>query len=163
MRSTSSRRLAATAIAALLLAGCSEDARVYFTVFPEPARFGPEMVTLRFRDGDGVRTATGDDFAGHPDRVDTREYETSTRGTLEIEVEVVSDSEVVSSGSLDLPLQPDWLWNVSLILRAENPYETCIGCFGYRSCPLADEFRASPAESLWMIWGGNSISEPVVY
>lgn len=163
MRSTSSRRLAAAGIAVVLLAACRENARVSFTVFPQPARFGPEMVTLRFRDGDGVRTATGDDFAGHPDRVDTREYETPTRGTLEIEVEIVSDAEVVSSGSLDLPLQPDWGWNVQLFLRAENPHEGCIGCFGYRSFPVAEEFRASPAESLWMIWGGNSISEPVVY
>ena len=56
-----------------------------------------------------------------------------------------------------------WRWNVSLFLDERNPHETCIGCFGYRSFPVLESYRTSPAESLWMTWGGNSISSPVVY
>lgn len=51
----------------------------------------------------------------------------------------------------------------TVFLDERNPNETCIGCFGYRSFPVVEAYRTSPAESLWMTWGGNLISHPVVY
>jgi hypothetical protein len=122
------------------------------------------MVTVRFSDGAIARTLTGDDFALDIGRADSREFETRTGGSLDIQIEVDTESAGrVTSGTLTLPLQPDWIWNVSFYFGVRNPNDGCIGCFGYRSFTVMEAYRTSEAESLWMIWGGNSISSPVVY
>lgn len=143
--------------------GCSEVALVSFSVFPNGDRFRPEMVTVAFSDDERTRVVAADDFVGISGRADTREFETRTSGSLDIEVMVESGAEMVARGTLDLPLDPDWRWSVQIFLREENPHDTCIGCFGYRAFPVDEAYRTSPAESLWMIWGGNSISNPIVY
>ncbi|HYO47181.1 MAG TPA: hypothetical protein VEY33_10900 [Gemmatimonadota bacterium] len=155
--------MVAATVALLVAVGCEEEARVSFTVFSEPGRLDPGTVTVRFSDDGRTRTVSGDDFAGDGRRADTPEFGMGTRGTLDVEVEVETDAGRVASGILEIPLQPDWRWHVHLFLDERNPNETCIGCFGYRSFPVVETYRTSPAESLWMLWGGNSISSPVVY
>ncbi len=163
MRSISRYLLVAAAVSLVGAVGCEDEALVSFSVLSEPGRLDPGTVTVRFSDGGRSRTVSGDDFVGDGQRADTPEFATRTRGTLELEVEVETDAGLVASGTLELPLQPDWRWNVSLFLDERNPHEMCIGCFGYRSFPVVETYRTSPAESLWMTWGGNSISRPVVY
>jgi hypothetical protein len=165
MPSTSKLMLAAAVVSSCVAFGCEDEdeALVSFSILSEPGRLDSSTVTVRFSDGGGSRTVLGDDFAGDDRRADTREYATRTRGTLEVFVEVDTDAGRVASGTLDLPLQPDWRWSINLFLDEQNPHETCIGCFGYVSFPVLESYRTSPAESLWMTWGGNSISNPVVY
>lgn len=143
--------------------GCDDEALVSFSVLSEPGRLEPGMVTVRFSDGAGTRTVSGDDFVGNDQRADTREFATRNRGTLEVLVEVEAETGLVASGTLDLPLQPDWRWSINFFLDERNPHDSCIGCFGYLSSPLLEAYSTSPAESLWLTWGGNSISNPVVY
>jgi hypothetical protein len=44
-----------------------------------------------------------------------------------------------------------------------NPTQYCLGCLGSRSFPLSVAYRRVAADSVWVTWGGNSISNPVVY
>jgi hypothetical protein len=155
--------LAAAVVSLFVAVSCEDEALVSFSVLSQPGRLDPGTVTVRFSDDGRTRTVSGNDFASHGQRADTPAFATRTRGALEVDVEVETDGGLVASGTLELPLEPDWRWNVSLFLDERNPHETCIGCFGYRSFPVLESYRTSPAESLWMTWGGNSISSPVVY
>lgn len=153
----------------LFLAGDCYDsdlrALVDFALFPTHPTAGvdPDRVTIRFDDGSGVRTVTGEDFTGSPQRVDTREFRTRTSGTLTVDVTLADGSEQIAAGRVEIPLRPDWGWSVHLHRGDANPVERCFGCFGYRAFALAEAHRATPADSLWVVWGGNSISNPVIY
>jgi hypothetical protein len=52
---------------------------------------------------------------------------------------------------------------VDLIHQTTNPDEACFGCVGSQVFPLAPAYRATGRDSLWVVWGGNSISDPVIY
>lgn len=69
----------------------------------------------------------------------------------------------VSAGEVSLPLKPDWVWGVDLHVAANDPTPTCMGCMGVRRFDLAPPVQASPDEAVFVTWGGNSISAPVVY
>lgn len=151
------------ALAPAPLACDDEEARVSFTVFPVEARFQANMLTVRFDDGSGSRSLTGADFEGDGGRADTREFPTRTSGTLQVEFVVAADPVTLAEGSVAIPLKTDWRWGVDFFLTDRDPTEMCFGCFGAAAFPLAPEYRTSDADSLWVVWGGNSISNPVVY
>lgn len=135
-----------------------------FTLFPTDAQgVDPAEVTIAFSDGGRRRVVTGEDFEGTTGRVDTREYETRRSGTLRVEVEVAPSGAPIASGEVEIPLRSDWRWNVQLHRGERNPVDTCFGCAGYEAFAVAESARDSPADSLWVVWGGNSISNPVVY
>jgi hypothetical protein len=94
----------------------------------------------------------------------TGEIETPSTGSLEIGFTLrASDGTTVSTGTVELPLKPDWRWNIVLLPTINDPKIHCFGCFGSKAFPLDPKFRATEKESLWIYWGGNSISNPVVY
>jgi hypothetical protein len=64
-----------------------------------------------------------------------------------------------ASGTFDLELRDDWYWNVILAQTSHDPMIGCMGCFG------SIRFTTSVEQdwSMWAVWGGNSISNPVVY
>lgn len=158
--------LALLAVVPLLLAAdCeSERALVSFTVFRDSGLgIDPDQVTIRFSHGGTSRVVTGEDFEGTSSRFDTREFRTPTSGTLIVDVTIAEAGEVIATGMVELPLRPDWGWGVDLFLGDRNPTDTCFGCVDYRAFGVAEGHRDSPADSLWVVWGGNSISNPVVF
>ncbi|MEO8564029.1 MAG: hypothetical protein ABI601_18255 [bacterium] len=44
-----------------------------------------------------------------------------------------------------------------------DPTRYCFGCLGARAFPLAAEYRRSTNDSVWVVWGGNSFKNPVIY
>jgi hypothetical protein len=44
-----------------------------------------------------------------------------------------------------------------------NPTRLCFGCIGARAFPLAAAYQRTERDSVWLIWGGNYIRNPVIY
>ncbi|HET9983811.1 MAG TPA: hypothetical protein VFQ38_09500 [Longimicrobiales bacterium] len=110
------------------------------------------------------RTITKADFA-RPDAPNhTPAFDTPAAGPLRVDF-VVEDSarRPVSSGAVELALRSDWIWGIEFWVASENPTRTCFGCAGYRAFPIAEAYRRTPADSLYVVWGGNSIENPVVF
>jgi hypothetical protein len=145
--------------------GEDREARVRFVVIESPT-LTPAMTTVRFTDGSSVRTVTGSDF-----RIDdfaqphTPWFSTRTSGSLEVDIQIdgPASGATVSEGRIELPLQNDWRWEVHLHFQDTNPVESCLGCFGYQAFSVSPAFQRSLADSLYVVWGGNSISNPAVY
>ena len=89
-----------------------------------------------------------------------RPVATPSTGTLRVVVRFNSGGRTVATRDLELPLKPDWRWGLALHVTARNPTEGCMGCFGVRSTPIPG---STTGEQLHVVWGGNSISSPVVY
>jgi hypothetical protein len=84
---------------------------------------------------------------------------TPSHGPLLVQAQLRDEQGIVlASGEVRLALRPDWIWGVTIWLASENPTLYCIGCIGYRAFAVPAALQAAPTDSLYMIWGGNSIS-----
>lgn len=152
---------------ALGFAGCGEEAQealLSYTFFEEEPSFSRDLLVIEFTDGGRTRRLTGSDFvAASSLRSDTREFETRTSGELVTEFWLISGADTLSSGELSLQLRPDFRWNISFQRADADPTDMCFGCIGSVAVELASSLQQVPADSLWVVWGGNSISNPVVF
>ena len=149
----------------LFLGACGEEARISVTAaLPPPLTV--EMLTVEVRDGDRLIRWTASDFSPRSDSPipSTPEVETQTSGPdLEVTYRLESTGGVVSTGTVSLPRKSDWRWGVTIFAATTNPYQDCFGCFGSHGFSLAEAFRAPEQDSIWVVWGGNSIDDPAVY
>ena len=159
-------RIAVVAVAALLSTSCAHDqAKVTIRAnLPQPLRV--DMLTVKIDDGRQVRTLTGADFkllGGNQHRGPT--LGTSTHGTLIVSYSLRSSASLsdVSSGQIELPLRKDWTYGVDVLADTADPRRLCFGCQGSKAFSLAPDFRSPLADSVYVVWGGNSISHPVIY
>jgi CubicO group peptidase (beta-lactamase class C family) len=53
--------------------------------------------------------------------------------------------------------------HVDVLLSDRNPTELCFGCIGHEAVAVPDDLNPEVADSLFLVWGGNWISDPVVY
>jgi hypothetical protein len=149
----------------ITLIGCGEDARISISADIAPP-LSLDMLTVTLRDRDRVLTWHGADFRPRPENAtpSTGDQGTFTSGPdLELNYQLESGGEVLSSGSVILPRRSDWSWGVTIWARTTDPAEECFGCFGSASFPLVPAFRAGGRDSVWIVWGGNSIRDPVIY
>lgn len=143
--------------------GTDDHSRVSFTFFEEEG-FSTDLLVLEFSDGRRGRQLTGDDFGGATSgRRDAGAFATGTAGELTTSFWVIQDPDTLSSGELRLDLRPDWEWNISIFRADRDPSETCFGCVGAAAYELGAALQTAPADSVWLVWGGNSISDPVVF
>jgi hypothetical protein len=149
---------------AVIVTGCSADqASVSYTFLEEPG-FQVDLLVLEFSDGSLTRRLTDDDFeAATGSRRDTRVFGTRTAGELVTSFWLLQGSDTLSSGELRIELRSDWAWNIGFLRADEDPSGTCFGCVGAAPYELAPSAQAVPTDSLWLVWGGNSISDPVVF
>jgi hypothetical protein len=90
----------------------------------------------------------------------TAPFDTQGHGTLSGQVWLVAGHDTMATGTFDVPLREDWRWGVDIFVADSNPMRYCFGCFGSRSFKAAP---SAPGDSLFLVWGGNSISNPVIY
>ena len=148
-----------------LLGACGKDARIGVTAtLPPPLTL--EMLTVDVRDNARLIHWSGSDFRSRPENQvpSTPEVETATAGAdLLLTYSLESAGTVISTGTVSLPRKSDWRWGVTISAATTNPGEGCFGCFGSQSFPLAEAFRAPGQDSIWVVWGGNSIDDPGIY
>lgn len=157
----------AGAICAVSIAsGCSSDARLAVAAQPMTAELN--AATIRYRVEAGVRNWTVDlqpvaagTSAG---RRNGPAFDTPQKGTATVTFSVIlPDGRAIATGQASVPLRGDWEWDFELMALTDDPKPTCFGCFGSKSFALPADLRSAGRDSLWLVWGGNSIRDPVVY
>jgi hypothetical protein len=89
---------------------------------------------------------------------------TGTRGMIDVLFKLLTPQGArVCSGQVSLPLTIDNKYEVILMNQAEDPSRAWWGITGSKSFPLPPADRRSESDSLWVMWGGNSISNPAIY
>ena len=92
------------------------------------------------------------------------EFETQRSGSIVIPFTLLWNGEdTATTGSVELPLKSDWRWGLDFYLSDVDPRDTCFGCMGSRAFDVDPALGLAPEVKLWAVWGGNSISNPVVY
>jgi hypothetical protein len=134
------------------------------------ASFAPPLelstLTVTFREAGREWRAYGSGFTtdasnGTPH---SAEWGTGTSGRMDVSFEMVdSAGTTVAAGQITLELRPDWRWGVHFANATTDPRQQCFGCSGSRAFPLVVGYRAPDRDSLWVVWGGNSIDHPVMY
>jgi len=143
---------------------CEPDARLSVSA-PLIPPLALEMLTVTVREGHRTWQWHGDDFRSTRDNATphTSEISTSTRGEVEVRFRFQTGNQILSEGTVTLPLREDWRWGVDIHAATTDPRLQCFGCFGSRAFALAADFRPVNRDSIWVVWGGNSISNPVIY
>jgi hypothetical protein len=127
------------------------------------------MIRLTFTDGKHTRKLDGSDFqpdkTGSPSIGRTREFKTAKSGELKVTFKLLDGENLISSGQFEMPLRSDWAWNTEFQSSParSDPLAGCFGCSGARVFALTEGYGMLPSDSLYVIWGGNSIKNPVVY
>ncbi len=120
---------------------------------------------ISFVDGPRTRTLGRSDFASHEGvQFDAGPFETSTSGTLRLACSILDSSgHSVAAETVRLPLRPGWRYSVTCAVGMHNPADACFGCLGSEATPLGPALGFAPGDSLFVVWGGTSISNPVLY
>ena len=148
----------------LVLACSNEDSKISAVARLDPP-LTVRMLTMSLRDDSREWTWHGSDFHSSLEwpTPTTTERDTRTRGDIEIAFRLEAQGATVSEGRVTLPLRPDWWWGVQIVSATLDPADACSGCSGSKAFSLAPEYRGPERDSVWLIWGGNSIREPAVY
>ncbi len=118
-------------------------------------------LSARFDDGSGERAIAPAEFREREFAFpSSATYPTRSEGTMRVTVSLRHQGQV-SEGAFDLPLRPDWRYGIAVHLTGGEAPEGCWGCLGGKAIPLAAPIGR--ATTLFVAWGGNSISRPVVY
>ena len=139
-----------------------DDGRVRFSFRTDGFELGSGGLTIQFSDGDRTRVVRKSDFRAGAGGAVSEVFRTGRSGSLSVDVLLEdADGARLGSGRVLLPLQDDWEWLVSVVLSDRNPAVDCARCAGVRAFPLEPDLARSPADSLFVIWSGSSISGPV--
>jgi hypothetical protein len=147
----------------LLFSGCRlfsrEDAQfsVSFRGFGD---IGVESVHVLVTDGRRLWSLDADDF----DHGRTRRFDTRRSGKLEVKIALADVAHgLLPEGQFELPIKSDWRWGIDLVPDTLNPYYGCFGCSEWHEFDVAAKDSTLKGVSLFVLVGGNSISNPVLY
>lgn len=143
--------------------GCSTGGdEAHATVhYSQGGQLPRELLTVTVTDPLGIRTLRGSDIGASWS--DGRRFATATSGSLQVAFRFAAGSVVASEGAIEVPLRTDWSYDFTLSVDSLDPTRLCFGCMGSRAFPLDAAYRGSPRDSVWLVWGGNYIRNPVIY
>lgn len=145
--------------AAALQTGCLEKSEVRFSIAGDGQSGITPAVRVSFFDGFRHEAVVLDSL-----HHSAGPFSTQPSGRLRMLYSVLSAGGVpVNEGSLSIELKDDWRWGIDFHFSANNPVETCFGCSGYQSLELDPSLGLGGDVLLFIVWGGNSISDPVIY
>ena len=147
-----------------LVAACGGgESRIQFGIQGDVDVLRP-LLEVTATSGDWSITLTGEEIGTAESPTHSRELETPGSGELVVEAVLRRPGEpALAEGSIELEIREDWVWGVSIALTDENPTHMCFGCMGHEAFPIPMGLTDEPGDSLFIVWGGNSISDPVVY
>ena len=152
-------------ITLLITAGCENNPDSLVTFKLINTTFGPENIQIEAMDGLHIYQSKASDFGSFSSGYrSTVPLKTISSGEIDIHFEIYGDSPTPSvDGDLSIELRSDWHWTVDFVIAEQNPDQYCMGCFGSKAFALPAFMQRDDNDSLYVIWGGNSISNPVIY
>jgi hypothetical protein len=158
----------APSILLLLVVGCStiesEDSSEVQLSLQGNSEILRQAINLDIMTSEWRKVLTGNDFAAPGAPNHTQPFTTPKSGKLQVQFTLTdSTGDHLSSGVVSLDIRVDWRWSVDFVLSSQNPFNGCFGCLGYTSFPVDSVFQKGVKDSLYVIWGGNSIKHPVIY
>ncbi len=150
----------------LLSLGCVEERATISAAAALDPPIEASMLKVTFRDGFRIWQAHGADFTadGSFALPHSPEWSTGTAGDISVAFELRDTSgTVLSAGEVTIGLRPDWRWTVDFMTSTRDPRTLCFGCFGGQAFAIQPAYRTPGHDSLWVVWGGNSIRHPVIY
>jgi len=93
------------------------------------------------------------------------EVQTMMSGVLTMDFTIkAADGAIVSQGKMSWPLKPDCRLSIDIERSSHDPKDRCWGCSGSRSFPIVNpKYKTSAHDAIFVVWGGNSISNPAHY
>ncbi|MDZ7755337.1 hypothetical protein [Rhodohalobacter sp.] len=157
----------------LIISGCSlfgsdeEPAEIMFTV----QNFSADELSITTAGTNSGLNISKSDFTGIDDDHfpgSTKSFSTDNDGMMTVSFSFLNESSELSDGEFELELREDWQWSVNFQIGSAdyNPLNECFGCQFYESFELnsmALSNQETEADSLYVVLGGNYISEPVMY
>ncbi len=147
------------------LLGCSKGSRISASATLSPP-LSVAMLTVTVIDGNRQVTWTGSDFRPRTSNATPTTPEwglQSDGGEIVVDFRLDSAGVALSQGSIQLPRRSDWRWGVTIVGSTADPRLGCFGCVGSKAFALSSGYRTVGHDSAWVVWGGNSISNPVTY
>jgi len=157
----------------LLISGCTlfnsdeEQAEILFTV----QNFSPDELSITTSGSKTGLDISKNDFSGdgaNPIPRTTKNFSTDNSGSMTVMFSFLNDNSKLTDGEFEIELREDWRWRVIFLISSAdyNPLEGCFGCQFYESFELNTDALNSEdveADSLYIVVGGNFISQPVDY
>lgn len=147
-------------LASLAAPSCkSTRSEITFAMQRDEAAVEWPVVAVHFDDGFNEMDLTldGDGRTAGP-------FKTRQSGKIRISFIVLVDgTPSTTQGVIDLDLKSDWRWGVDFAVTTNNPFEVCFGCYGFESYDLDPELMYPAEKKLYVVWGGNYISDPLIY
>lgn len=146
--------------------GVLDSSTVYFAfISSNNKKITKDDISIEYKDNDFSYSINGKDFFvdKYFAQQHTDKYETSKKDTFYISFRITKMGETIAKGNLSLLLKNDWSWQIDFHIADKNPIYGCFGCQGYKSFPIDLDYKSSPSDSLYVIWGGNYITFPVIY
>ena len=123
-----------------------------------------KAIRVEMTSGGWSKTLYGADFGNYDSQVHSQSFVTPISGNIRIRFTLSDTTGVdLNFGTIALDAKPDWRWSVDFVLSSSNPFNSCFGCIGYSAFSVDSIFQTSNRDSLFVIWGGNSIKNPVIY
>ncbi len=164
------RMIIVLGLAAVFGWGCSDEpASLARVSLDRDTLFVPAMLHVRLADGHSTWTFGPEDLgldARYAAQWWTPEVATENSGTLSMAFWFLSpEGDTVSAGEVSMPLRDDWRWHIGIHGAAGRRYfQGCFGCSGAEPFEIrVPAYATTDSDSVWVIWGGNSISHPVIY
>jgi len=157
--------IVSAAVATGLLGACSDEARLSVGVQPMAPPLNTAEIRYRIEIGGRRWTFTLPASAtGSGGRQTSGEFQTPTSGTARVVFSVVlPDGREVASGDASVAVRGDWSWGFDLFAATTDPRRMCFGCVASKSFALPADLRSEGRDSLWLVWGGNTIKHPRTY
>jgi hypothetical protein len=145
----------------LFAAACSDDeqpsdsrARAYYEL---DSLITVESVYVTFKDGSTTWGFQPDDFVKSD--TDTLlyyapQFKTRDGGTLTIEFQLFTPGgQTIAEGIFDLPMSPNWSWNIGFVHAATDPVADCSDCVGSGEFEIL--IPGHDDEWIFVLWRGR--------
>ena len=143
-----------------------DEAKVRFAFINSISHLNVNMLKIIFNDGSSARSINGSQFFIDSSfmQYHTNWHTTPLSGSLSMNY-ILSDTtdDTISQGFVEIPLKADWAWQFDICPGHHNPYYYSFGVTGFKAFPINPSYCDSTTDSIFVLWGGNSIKNPVAY
>jgi len=154
-------------LSVVLFTGCGSDDEALIGIHLVQPTYTLDNIVITAKDRFITHTLNEDDFNLNGATYNSKKIRTMKSGELELDFAIYDGTsrqvEPDVEGTITLDLKPDWAWSVDFVISDMNPFNYCMGCSGYESYVLPETLKRNENDTLFVIWGGNSIKHPVIY